>query len=109
MATLIPQVVSLAGLTPTYASAAVGGDKVPPSDRTFVHIKNGAGAPVTVTLTATAKVRGQAVGNLTVSVAASGEQMIGPLTADLLAGVSDGLVAIGYSSNTSVTVAALRI
>lgn len=109
MATLSSQVVSLAGVTPTYASAASGGDKIQPGERTFIHIKNGAGAPVTVTLTATAAVRGQTVANLSVSVAASGEKMIGPLTADLFAGVSDGLVAIGYSSNTSVTLAALRI
>ncbi|MEO3978771.1 hypothetical protein [Streptomyces sp. CAU 1734] len=109
MAVLTAQAVSLSGLAPSYASAAAGGDKVTPSERTFLHVKNGAGAPITVTLTASASVRGQAVGNITVSVPASGDRMIGPLPADLLAGPSDGLVPIGYSSATSVTVAALRI
>jgi hypothetical protein len=109
MATLTPQVVSLAGLNPTYASAASGGDKIQPGERTFAHIKNGAASPITVTLNATAAVRGQTVTSPTVSVPASGERMIGPLTADLFAGVSDGLVALTYSSNTTVTIAALRI
>ncbi|MBM9621029.1 hypothetical protein [Streptomyces zhihengii] len=109
MAILTAQAVSLAGINPTYANAASGGDKVSPGDRTFLHVKNGAGAPVTLTLTTTADVRGQAVANVTVSVPASGERMIGPLSRDLFASPSDGLVAIGYSSNTSVTLAALRI
>ncbi|MGW6739724.1 hypothetical protein ACWGDX_03075 [Streptomyces sp. NPDC055025] len=109
MAVLTPQAVTLAGINPTYAAAASGGDKVAPGERTFIHVKNGAGAPITVTLTATATVRGQSVANLTVSVPASGERMIGPLPGDLLASPSDGLVAIGYSSATTVTVAALRI
>ena len=109
MATLSTQVVALAGITPTYASAASGGDKVAPSERTFLHVKNGGGSPITVTLAATASVRGQTVTSPTVSVPASGEKMIGPLTADLFAGASDGLVAVTYSSNTTVTVAALRI
>lgn len=110
MATLTTQVISLAGLGPTYGAAGASGDKVQMSgDRTFLHVKNGAGAPITVTLTATGAVRGQTVTSPTVSVPASGERMIGPLTADLLAGTADGLAAITYSSNTSVTVAAIRI
>lgn len=109
MATLTPQAVSLAGLNPTYASAAGGGDKVAPGERTFIHVKNGGGSSITVTLTTTAAVRSQTVANVTVSVPAAGERMIGPLTADLFAGVADGLVAIGYSGVTTVTVAALRI
>jgi len=109
MATLATQTIALSGLAPTYAAAAGGGDKCEVGDRQFLHVKNGSGAPITVTLTATAAVRGQAVGNVTVSVPASGERMIGPLSADLLQNASDGLCAIGYSSATTVTVASLRI
>nr|BFD90713.1 hypothetical protein KitaXyl93_20730 [Kitasatospora sp. Xyl93] len=109
MATLSTQAVSIAGLGPTYSAAAGGGDKVACSERTFVHVKNGGGSPITVTLTATGSVRGQTVTSPTVSVPASGERMIGPLTADLFAGATDGLAAIGYSSTTTVTIAALRI
>ncbi|MFB7671679.1 hypothetical protein ACFC26_09700 [Kitasatospora purpeofusca] len=109
MATLTPQAVSIAGLNPTYSTAAGGGDKVACGERTFIHIKNGGGSPITVTLTATGSVRGQTVTSPTVSVPAAGERMIGPITADLFAGATDGLAAIGYSGVTTVTVAALRI
>ena len=109
MATLGTQVIALAGLNPTYGAAAGGGDKCEVGDRQFLHVKNGSGSSVTVTLTAVAAVRGQAVANVTVAVPAAGERMIGPLNADLLQNASDGLCAIGYSSATSVTVAALRI
>ncbi|WP_263165398.1 hypothetical protein [Streptomyces sp. SCSIO ZS0520] len=109
MATLSTQTVSLAGLAPSYATAAGGGDKCEVGDRNFLHVKNGAASPITVTLTVTAAVRGQAVGNVTVSVPASGERMIGPLSADLLQNQTDGLCAVGYSSATTVTVASLRI
>ncbi|MET8765862.1 hypothetical protein [Streptomyces sp. NPDC004658] len=109
MATLNTQVIALTGLNPTYTAASAGGDKVAVGDRNFLHVKNGSASSVTVTLTATASVRGQAVSNLTVSVPASGERMIGPLPADLLQNQTDGLCAIGYSASASVTVAALRI
>ncbi|MEU7384013.1 hypothetical protein AB0A91_29310 [Streptomyces sp. NPDC042207] len=109
MATLKTQTVALSGLSPTYASATSGGDKCQVGDRVFLHIKNGSASSVTVTLTATAAVRGQAVNDLTVPVPASGDRMIGPLPAELLASPTDGLCAIGYSASASVTVAALRI
>lgn len=109
MATLGTQVIALSGLNPTYAAATGGGDKCEVGDRVFLHVKNGGGASMTVTLTSVAAVRGQAAANVTVSVPASGERMIGPLNADLLQNASDGLCAIGYSATTSVTVAALRI
>jgi hypothetical protein len=109
MATLGTQAIALAGLNPTYAAATGGGDKCEVGDRVFLHVKNGSGSPITVTLTSVAAVRGQAVANVTVSVPAAGERMIGPLNADLLQNASDGLCAIGYSSATTVTVAALRI
>ncbi|MFI5769654.1 hypothetical protein ACIA74_14045 [Streptomyces sp. NPDC051658] len=109
MATLATQAVALAGLNPTYASAAAGGDKVECGDRNFIHVKNGSASAVTVTLTATAMVRGQAVSNLTVSVPASGERLIGPIQPDLLQNQTDGLCAVGYSASATVTVASLRI
>jgi hypothetical protein len=109
MATLSTQVVSLAGLAPTYGAAAAG-TKVACGERVFLHVKNTAGSSLTVTLSSTAKIRGQATADVVVTVpATTGDMMIGPITADLFAGVTDGLAAVAYSSTTSVTVAALRI
>jgi hypothetical protein len=109
MATLTTQVVSLAGLAPTYGAAAAS-TKMVCGERTFLHVKNTAGSSMTVTLSSTAKVRGQAAADVVVTVpATTGDVMIGPITSDLFAGASDGLASVGYSSTTSVTVAAVRI
>jgi hypothetical protein len=109
MATLSTQVVALSGLAPTYGAATAGGDKMECGERNFLHIKNGGGASITVTLDATAAVRGQSVADLAVIVPASGERMIGPVTADLFQSPTDGLCAIAYTGVTTVTVASVRI
>lgn len=109
MATLTTQVISLAGAGVTY-SAAAASTKVVCGERTFLHVKNTNGSSMTVTISSTAKVRGQAAADVVVTVpATTGDMMIGPITQDLFAGVSDGLAAVAYSSTTSVTVAAVRI
>jgi hypothetical protein len=110
MALLAQQVIALSGLSPTY-SAAAASTTVTCGDRSFLHVKNTNASSMTVTITATAKQRGQAVADLVVTVpATTGDKMIGPITADLFASASDGFsAAITYSSTTSVTVASLTI
>ena len=110
MALLAQQAVALTGLTPTY-SAAAASTTVTCGERSFLHVKNTNGSSMTVTLTATAKVRGQAAADVVVTVpATTGEKMIGPITADLFASAVDGVSAsVTYSSTTSVTVASLVI
>lgn len=109
MATLNPQPIAIAGLNATYVTAASGGDKTTPGPRTFLHVKNGAASPITVTLAANPTPTGLTVTNPTVSVPASGDRFIGPLNAQDFAAASDGLAAWTYSSNTTVTVAVVRI
>ncbi|MGW1134557.1 hypothetical protein [Streptomyces griseoluteus] len=109
MAVLATQVIARTGLAPTYGSAAAGGDKAETGERNFLHVKNGGGSPVTVTLSSAYVYRGQTVSDVTVSVPASGERMIGPLSSELLQNAVDGLCAIGYSGVTSVTVASIRM
>ncbi|MFD7609719.1 hypothetical protein [Streptomyces sp. NPDC059828] len=110
MALLAQQVISLAGTTPTY-SAAAASTTVTCGERSFLHVKNTNGSSMTVTITATAKVRGQGVADIVVTVpATTGDKLIGPLTADLFASAADGVSAsITYSSTTSVTVANIVI
>lgn len=109
MALLTPQVVSLAGTTPTY-SAAAASTTVPCDERNFLHVKNTNGSSMTVTLTATGRVRGQLAADVVVTVpATTGDKMIGPIPAELFAGAVDGTCAVTYSATTSVTVALLRI
>jgi hypothetical protein len=109
MPTLTTQVVALAGLAPTYGAAAAS-TKIVCGERTFLHVKCAAGSSMTVTLSSTAKVRGQSAADVIVTVpATTGDMMIGPITPDLFAGTTDGLASITYSATTSVTVAAVRI
>jgi hypothetical protein len=110
VALLAQQVVALSGLTPTY-SAAAASTTVTCGDRSFLHVKNTNGSSMTVTITSTAKTRGQAAADLVVTVpATTGDKMIGPIFADLFASTADGVSAsITYSSTTSVTVASLVI
>lgn len=109
MALLTPQVVSTTGTTPTYAAAA-GSTTVPCGERNFLHVKNTNGSSMTVTLTATGRVRGQLAADVVVTVpATTGDKMIGPIPAELFAGSTDGTCAVTYSSTTSVTVALLTI
>jgi hypothetical protein len=110
MALLTQQVIARAGTTPTY-SAAAASTTVTCGDRSFLHVKNTNGSSMTVTVTATAVVDGQACADLVVTVpATTGDKMIGPITSKLFASAADGVSAsITYSSTTSVTVASLTI
>lgn len=114
MAALTLQNIAPSGITPAY-SAVNSSDtvKISTGQRVFLHVKNGGGGSINVTITAvktSAAVSG--VGNVTISdqvvaVAAGSEEMIGPFTEAFMD--TDGDVTIGYSGTTSVTAAALQL
>lgn len=107
MAILTVQPAAHAGLTPSYAAAAAGGDQFQPGDDVMLHIKNGSGASITVTVASPQPCSQGVTHNLVVSVPAAGERMIGPLPAARFANPTTGLVNITYSAAASVTVAAI--
>ena len=119
MATLTKQRIAQNGLAPTFVAAAGGGDKVRVRDepdsggRTFLVVKNGSGASVTVTLddpNSSAPVGAlQFNPDVAVAVPAGAERWIGPLSDGRFTNDSDGLVAWTYSAVTSVTVAVMTI
>lgn len=116
MATLTRQNLVEAGLTATYVAASGGGDQVDNSDgRTFLHIKNGSGGSITVTvaeqITGTT-VEDPGLGTLTKSsivkaIAASGEAFLGPFKKQAFNDVNSR-IQITYSGVTSLTIAAIK-
>lgn len=110
MATLATQSVARAGVAPSYAAATAGGDKFTPDRDTFLHVKNGSGGALTVTIaTPRTDQVGNPVADNAISVPAAGERMIGPFPAEHYADPADGLAAITYSGVTSLTVGAFRM
>lgn len=114
MAALTIQTLAKAGLEPAYAAVNASDTFKNPSDeRTFLHVKNGGGGSINVTITAqqtSAKVQG--VGDITISdlvvaVPAGEERMIGPFSPVYVD--SSGNVHVAYSGTTSVTAAAIRM
>lgn len=103
MATLTTQVHSLAGITPTYASAAGGGDRFVPGDNVYIEVVNGSGGSITVTIDSKVPSNWGTDVNVAVAVAAGARAKIGPLPAQRFA-ASDGLGDITYSGVTSLTI-----
>lgn len=110
MAQLTVQDVTRSGLTPSFAAAASGGDSFTNNGSTFLYVKNGGAGAVTVTIDSQYAPLpvGTAQSNVSVSVDASGEAMIGPLPTRSF-NDGDGLAQVTYSGVTSVTVAAIKL
>lgn len=109
MAKLATQQISTTGLAPTYTAASAGGDTFANNGTTMVHVKNGGTAAVTVTIDSIEKCSHGFDHDLVVTVAANGEQLIGPLDASRFNNKATGLVSMTYSGVTTVTVAVLQM
>lgn len=109
MATLTTQPVQPTGLNPTFVAAAGGGDKLIPSDGLFLVVKNGGGAPITVTVDSITPCSQGSDHNLVVSVTNAQERWIGPLDPARFTSPVDGLIAVTYSGVTTVTVGAFVV
>lgn len=111
MATLSVQTISRTGTSPTYASAAGGGDQFQNDGSARLHVKNGGGSPITVTIdspnTCSFGASASSAHDYVTSVPAGGEKFIGPFSADQF-NDPNGMVQISYSAVTSVTVAVIR-
>jgi hypothetical protein len=108
MATLTTQSVTTAGLEATYVTpTATTGDRFLPAAGTFIHIINGSGGSVNITLTTPYTLDGLALADRVIAVPASEERFIA--VPDTLYRSSDGLGDLLVSSVTSVTIAVIRI
>lgn len=103
MAALSTQEITNAGIVPSYASAAGGGDTFTNTGAEFLHVKNGGGGNITVTITSSGTYKGAAISNQSVTVNAGTEKMIKPYAPD----ITSSTAAVGYSGVSSVTIAVL--
>lgn len=111
MPLLTRQQIDEDGLVASYAGADAGGDTFPNDGRTVLHLKNGSGSPITVTVAAEqATTRKPGFGELAkadaeIAVPATGEAFLGSFPT-----IAFGVVgAITYSDVTTLTVAVLRV
>lgn len=106
MALLVTQLIALPSTLPTFQAAAGGGDTVQAGNDTFLVVKNGSGAPITVTLVVPGNDEfGTAKPDVAISVVNATERYI-PLRALGLQDLTTGLVSVTYSGVTSLTVGA---
>jgi len=82
-------------------------------DRIFLHVKNGSGSSINVTINAVLTaidvpgVGNMAISDIVVAVAAGAEKLIGPFSPAYRDG--DGTVTIDYSAITTVTACAYKL
>lgn len=103
MAALTTQNITRAGVTPSY-SAVAASDTFTPGDATFIHVKNGGGSPDTVAIQVLqGDPPGLTISDVSISVPAGQERMIGPLPAQWFADPTTGVGTVTHSFTTSVT------
>ena len=112
MAILSTQSITTSGASIAYSAASSGGDKVTPSRRTFLHVKNESASACVVgvddQLTAEPSGAVSFDPDLSVSVPAGADRMIGPIVETRFKG-SDGYADVSYSQVSSVTIAAISV
>lgn len=107
---LTVQAIARTGLEPAYAAANVDGNAFANDGQTFIHVKNGGGVEIDVTIPTPAQVDGLDVEDVVVAVPAGEERMIGPFQGRLFGQPADSnKVWVNYESVTTVTVAAIRL
>jgi hypothetical protein len=103
MAVLTPVAPGLVGGAETFVAASAGGDTFPNDGHTMLHVKNGGGASINVTVTSNVNCNQGVNHPVVVAVPAAGERIIGPFDQTRF-GTN---VAVAYSAVTTVTVAAV--
>jgi hypothetical protein len=106
MAILTVTPVTRAGIDIAGAAADVAGDSFPNTGHEYLVVKNGSGAPITVTLDIKQTVDGQAVTDPTVTIAAGASKIIGPFPTGIY-NDTNGRAGVTYSAVTTVNVIAL--
>lgn len=107
MALLATQNIVTTGLAASYAAASGGGDTAVPSSTAFLHVKNGGGSSINVTIATPATVDGDLTVQDRVVAVPNGADRFIALPDAIFRDPTTGLASISYSGVTSVTVAVL--
>lgn len=105
MAALTSQSSSITGFTPTFAAAAAPGDTFTNTGKTLLRVKNGSGAPITVTVQAAVPCNHGTEHDSVSIVAAAGDVTIGPFPVGQF-GLNP---TVNYSGVTTLTVAVINL
>jgi hypothetical protein len=103
------QPIGQSGVTPTYEAANVLGNSYALVPNRVIHVKNGGGSSINVTIPSTQTVEGLAVPTRTIAVPNDAIGKFISLGASGAHRQTDGSVNIDYSAVTSVTVAVLDV
>lgn len=110
MAVLSVASISRAGITPSLANAASGGDSFPNDGQVFVEVVNAhVSNPRTITFVTQATVDGQAVADRTVTVAAATRRFVGPFPPGQYNDGNDRVVVTYSDSAADVTIGAFKL
>lgn len=102
---LAVQSASLSGLTPSFTAANVDGHSMANDGQTMIYVKNGHTGAQSVTAVTPQKVGGLAVEDVTVSIPAGGERIIGGFEPLHFGRTVD----LNFSGVTALTIAAIRV
>lgn len=112
---LAAQVITDDGIVPAYVAApgagAGNGSSLAGSGDIVLHVKNGGGSSINVTVITGGTLEGEPVTDKVIAVANGSEKMIGPFKPAVFnqpSGTDIGKVLVEYSAITSVTVAAFQ-
>jgi hypothetical protein len=106
MAQLTVKSATIAGVASTYVAASAGGDSFANNGHTVFHVKNGGASAITVTVNSQTACNHGFDHDITVSVAAGEERIIGTFDRSRFNDAT-GNVLITYSAVTTVTVCAI--
>lgn len=106
---LTPQKFTTLGLAPNYVTPDAAGVSLRSSGKQVLHVKNGSGSSITVTLKIGATIEGQAVTNPTATVGAGTDKFFGPFSDNYDQPDGTDTVYVDLSAVTSVTVACLTL
>jgi hypothetical protein len=97
-----------AGIVPSYSAVDnANGEYIQNSGNEVLHVKNGSGGSINVTIVSNVIQNGLTLPNLIVAVGAGAEKFIGPFQPSTFS-QSDGTVNLNYSAGASVTAALFR-